>query len=204
MNGAFVEVGDKHLPPVVLLHGTGGDEFQLIPLAHLLFPNHPILSIRGRISERGVNRYFKLNGLNFSKDNYDLNSLSTEEEWLSQKIEQLIFENKFDASKMIAMGYSNGANVAIHLQQKGKINFLKIIAFHATQLEDIKSKSRHNSTKIWISHADNDVIVSSNDFNELIQNLNEFGYQTEIFKSASGHQLTQVEVEAVKKWINEN
>ena len=51
--------GQKGAPTLILLHGTGGDEFDLLPLGEALNENYHLLSIRGQVSENGMNRYFK-------------------------------------------------------------------------------------------------------------------------------------------------
>lgn len=77
----------------MLLHSTGGDEHQLVEIAEMIAPSHPILSIRGRINEQGVNRYFKLRGLGgFTKENFDLESLDEETDWLTDEV-SLLAEN---------------------------------------------------------------------------------------------------------------
>ena len=60
MTDYVFKAGRKDLAPLLLLHSTGGDEHQLVEIAEMIAPSHPILSIRGRINEQGVNRYFKL------------------------------------------------------------------------------------------------------------------------------------------------
>ncbi|MQW22170.1 MULTISPECIES: alpha/beta hydrolase [unclassified Lactococcus] len=197
----YIETGNKKLAPVLLLHSTGGDEFQLLPIARQLFENHPLIAIRGRISEQGINRYFKLKGPAFTKENFDLASLAEESDWLISKINQLLNEYELDGSQLIALGYSNGANVALNMQQKGLVSFDKIIAFHAMQLEDLVPISMPNPPKIWLSHADNDSIVSKDNFDALTENLSLSGCQLEIYKSQAGHQLTASEIAAVQAWM---
>ena len=58
VNYTFVK-GDPTVSPLLLLHGQGGNENDLLPIGKYLSPNSPMLSIRGRIQEQGMNRYFR-------------------------------------------------------------------------------------------------------------------------------------------------
>ena len=204
MTDYVFKAGRKDLAPLLLLHSTGGDEHQLVEIAEMIAPSHPILSIRGRINEQGVNRYFKLRGLGgFTKENFDLESLDEETDWLTDEVSLLAEKHDLDVHKMIAIGYSNGANVALNMFLRGKINFDKIIAFHGMQLEDFEQTVQLDDKHVFLSYAPNDMIVPQKYFGDLKGDLEDSGCQLEIYESSLGHQLTQEEVLAAKKWLTE-
>lgn len=201
MTNYIFKPGDKNLTPVLVLHSTGGDEKQLIPLAEDLFPNHPLLSIRGRVSDQGINRYFKLKGPGFTKENFDLESLSQESQWLAAEVVRLGEEYELDLSKLAVIGYSNGANVALYMQLKGLIQFDRVLAFHAMQLTDVDTPVIADESKIFLTHADNDPIVTQANLEELSSDLQKTECELEVFKASFGHQLSNEELVAAKKWL---
>lgn len=201
MTNYIFKPGDKDLTPVLVLHSTGGDEKQLIPLAEDLFPNHPLLSIRGRVSEQGINRYFKLKGPGFTKENFDLESLNQESQWLAAEVVRLGEEYELDLSKLAVIGYSNGANVALYMQLKGLIQFDRVLAFHAMQLTDVDTPVIADESKIFLTHADNDPIVTRANLEELSSDLQKTECELEVFKASFGHQLSNEELVAAKKWL---
>lgn len=201
MTNYILKAGDQSLAPILVLHSTGGDEQQLLPLAADFFPNHPILSIRGRISEQGINRYFKLKGQGFTKENFDLASLEEEAQWLSVEVERLAHHHQLDFSKLIVIGYSNGANIALYMQLKGLLKFDKILAFHAMQLTEIGTPVLSDESKVFLTHADNDPIVSRENLEDLSIDLEKTECKLEIFKANFGHQLSNEEISAAKIWL---
>lgn len=202
MTNYVFKAGRKNLAPLLLLHSTGGDEHQLLEIAEMIAPHHPILSIRGRVNEQGSNRYFKLCGLGgFTKENFDLDALDEETNWLTSEVQSLAQKHNLDVQKMIALGYSNGANVALNMFLKGKFNFDKIIAFHGMQLEEFEEAIQLDKKQVFLTYAANDRIVPRENFGDLKGDLEDSGCQIEIFESSLGHQLTQEEVMAAKKWL---
>jgi phospholipase/carboxylesterase len=194
------KAGNPALTPLLLLHSTGGDEAQLLPIAQEIAPEHPILSLRGRISDGGVNRYFKLRGQGFTKANFDLESLAIESKWLAGEILTLSEQHGIDSNKMTAVGYSNGANVALYMALNGLFSFDRIIAFHSMQLTESEAVHRVAS-RVFLTHADNDPIVSADNFNALVADLEKANCKPNIFKSDQGHQLTEAELRAAREWL---
>lgn len=99
---------------IILLHGTGGDERDLIPIANHLNSNASILGIRGNVVENGMNRYFKRYGMG----KYDLKSFDLETNNLHKAIMYYAGKYKIDLNKAIIIGFSNGANIAQGLIKK--------------------------------------------------------------------------------------
>ena len=104
-----------------MLHGTGGDETDLIPLGTALNPNYNLLSIRGEVNENGMNRYFK----RLAEGVYDEEDL----EYRGQRLLGFIYEAaeqyQFDLKRTALVGFSNGSNIAINLMLRDKAPFKK-------------------------------------------------------------------------------
>lgn len=105
--------GDDAAPPLLLLHGTGGDEQDLVPLATRLAPGATLLSPRGNVSERGANRFFR----RFGEGVFDLVDVRARTAALAEFIAAACVAFDLDPSRLIACGFSNGANIAATLLQ---------------------------------------------------------------------------------------
>lgn len=93
---------------LLLLHGTGGDENDLLEIGNLIDSEANILSVRGNVVESGMNRYFK----RLRPGVFDLDDLEKRTVELYEFINEASKKYEFDRNKVIAVGYSNGANIA--------------------------------------------------------------------------------------------
>jgi predicted esterase len=93
---------------ILALHGTGGDEHDLIPLARALAPGAAVLSPRGQVSEHGAPRFFR----RLAEGVFDLADLRTRTEALGDFVDGAAARYGIDRSRIVAVGFSNGANVA--------------------------------------------------------------------------------------------
>jgi phospholipase/carboxylesterase len=93
---------------LLLLHGTGGDENDLLPLGASLLPGAAILSPRGAVRERGMPRFFA----RLSEGVFDLEDLAARTEQLIRFVNGAIVKYSIDAHRIVAVGFSNGANIA--------------------------------------------------------------------------------------------
>ncbi|MEP6618182.1 MAG: alpha/beta hydrolase [bacterium] len=99
------------LPAILLLHGTGGDESDLLPLGRSLAPGSALLSVRGNVLEHGAPRFFR----RLAEGIFDMQDLHRRTTELGDFLEAASAAYGFDASTLFAVGYSNGANVAASL-----------------------------------------------------------------------------------------
>src|SRR5882724_6151610 len=93
---------------LLLLHGTGGNERDLIPLGHELDPNASLISPRGKILENGMPRFFR----RLAEGVFDLEDLKKRTNELADFIASAAKHYKLTADQIVAVGYSNGANIA--------------------------------------------------------------------------------------------
>src|SRR5215472_5426493 len=96
---------------LLLLHGTGGDENDLIPLGHELWPGAALLGVRGKVLENGMPRFFR----RFAEGVFDVDDLKSRTEELAQFVDAASERYEFNKKRLIAVGYSNGANIAASL-----------------------------------------------------------------------------------------
>lgn len=107
----FEPGSDPAAPPLLLLHGTGGNEHDLIPLGHQLAPGSALLSPRGDVSEHGMPRFFR----RFAEGVFDLEDVARRTHALADFVAAAAATYGFDPRKLTALGYSNGANIAASL-----------------------------------------------------------------------------------------
>ncbi len=184
---------------LVLLHGTGGTEKDLLAIGKKIDPNANLLSIRGNVSEYGMARYFKRKSIGV----FDEDSLIDEAENLK---DFLIEESKiyqFDAKKMTVIGYSNGANMASAITfLHGKV-FEHMILFHpmvpirGIKIPDLKRM------QIFIGAGENDQMMPEHEVHELTQIYQGANAEVEVFWTTYGHQLSKEELDAAKRWYQE-
>lgn len=98
-------------PPLLLLHGTGGDENDLLPLAQRLSPDSPLLSPRGTVSENGAFRFFRRHAVGV----FDEDDLRAQTAALATFVRAAGAEHGVADGSWVAVGFSNGANIATSL-----------------------------------------------------------------------------------------
>ncbi len=107
----FEPARDPAAPPLLLLHGTGGDEHDLLPLGRQFAPGAALLSPRGDVLERGAPRFFA----RLAEGVFDLKEVERRTHALADFIAAAARHHGFDAARLVAVGFSNGANIAASL-----------------------------------------------------------------------------------------
>jgi phospholipase/carboxylesterase len=186
-------------PTFLLLHGTGGDEKDLLPLAHMINPEYNVLSVRGEVKENGMNRFFK----RLSEGVFDEVDLINRTKLLKEFITTSASEYGFDPKKVIALGYSNGANIAASILFHYSDVFSKAILFHPMVPIRILPPNLEN-TSVFIGAGKNDPICPAEESIELEKRLIDANAKVTLHWESSGHRLVENEVNAAKLWLNEN
>lgn len=198
MKHIFKEGTNPAKPVLLLLHGTGGTENDLLPLAAHIDSEASVLSVRGNVSENGMPRFFK----RLSEGVFDMEDLKLRTEELHQFIADSAEQYGFDRSNVVAVGYSNGANIAANLLFTYE-NALKAAILHHPMVPnrdaDIPSL---NGTPVFIAAGTNDPICPAQESEDLEKLLADVGANVELHWEHQGHQLTMPEVEAAKVWYN--
>ncbi len=184
-------------PTLLLLHGTGGNERDLLPLGQQLLPGANLLSPRGKVLERGMPRFFR----RLAEGVFDQEDLRLRTRELAEYIEQSAGEYGFDPKRVIAVGFSNGANIAASLLLRlpetlaGAILLHPMTPFMPEILPDLRGKS------IFIGAGQNDPIVPPADTMQLAQLLEASGANVTLHWHTGGHALTAAEVEAARQYV---
>lgn len=186
-------------PTLLLLHGTGGNELDLLPLAGRIDDEASVLSVRGNVLENGMPRFFR----RLAEGVFDEQDLILRTKELNDFLDEAAEKYGFDRDNVIAVGYSNGANIAasllFHYQNalKGAILHHPMVPRKGIDLPDL------TGTPVFIGAGTNDPICSPMESTELQSILGKAGGDVELHWEDRGHQLTAREVEAAAKWYRE-
>lgn len=186
-------------PTLVLLHGTGGTERDLLPLAKLVSPNSSVLSVRGNVLENGMPRFFR----RLAEGVFDEEDLVFRTKELNDFLDQSAEEYGFDRRNLVAIGYSNGANIAasllFHVEHsfKGAILHHPMVPLRGLQLPNL------SGVPVFIGAGSNDPICSPSETEELKGLLSGAGADVTVHWENFGHQLTSSEVNAAAAWFRE-
>jgi len=184
----------------ILLHGTGGNEDDLIPVGQMLSSSASLLSPRGKVLENGMPRFFK----RLAEGVFDMEDLKFRTKELADFVKDASNTYSFNLNKTIAVGFSNGANIAASLLLsypetiKGAILFRAMIPFIPENMPDLSSK------KVLLSAGKFDPIVSKSQIEGLLNILQKSGADVTLKWQQSGHNLTQTDILNAKEWLEKN
>lgn len=187
---------DSSKPTLLLLHGTGGNELDLLPLAGMIDDEASFLSVRGNVLENGMPRFFR----RIAEGVFDEEDLVFRTNELNQFLNEAAQEYGFDRDNILAIGYSNGANIAasllFHHQHalKSAILHHPMVPRRGIELPDLSGKS------VFIAAGTNDPICSPMESKELKSLLEKANATVELLWENRGHQLTRDEVEKAAEW----
>src|SRR5437660_9445835 len=182
---------------LLLLHGTGGNERDLMPLGRELDVNASLLGPRGKVLENGMPRYFR----RLAEGVFDLEDLKKRTHELADFVVSAVVHYKIDIKHMIAVGYSNGANIAASLLLLRPEILSAAILFRAMVPLIPETEPDLDSVRVWIGAGSNDPIVPASETKELAELLRGAGANVTIRFFQAGHDLTQQDVEAARKWL---
>ncbi|MGG2064898.1 alpha/beta hydrolase [Bacillus sp. S14(2024)] len=196
MKHFFHKGKDLTKPTLLLLHGTGGNELDLLPLAGRIDEEASVLSVRGNVLENGMPRFFR----RLAEGVFDEEDLVFRTKELNEFLDEAAKTYDFDRENIVAIGYSNGANIAasllFHYQNalKGAILHHPMVPRRGIELPDLSDKS------VFIVAGTNDPICSPMESAELQTLLEKANANVSLHWENRGHQLTASEVEAAAQW----
>jgi phospholipase/carboxylesterase len=186
-------------PTLLLLHGTGGNEDDLVQLGETLAPGAAFLSPRGKVSEYGAPRFFR----RLAEGVFDHEDLLFRTHELAEFVEAASDEYGIDRSKVVAVGYSNGANVAAStiLLHPGLLRaavlFKAMVPFEPDLTPDL------SGMPVFITAGRLDRMIPPDNTQRLADILLEAGADVDLRWHDTGHPLTYDEVAEAKVWLSE-
>jgi predicted esterase len=196
-------ISAEESPPrrvLLLLHGTGGNENDMIPLGRDLDPAAAILTLRGNVLENGMPRFFR----RLAEGVFDEEDVIRRANELADFIGIAATKYSFDPKSLTAVGYSNGANVAaaVLLLRPGVLTHA--VLFRAMVPLAPANEPALAETRVLICSGKNDSIVPVENVERLAAMLRQGGAEVALRLEDAGHQLVFSEIADAKKWLRES
>ena len=194
----FEQGTDANARPILLLHGTGGDENDLVPLGRMVAPNAPLLSPRGKILENGMPRFFQ----RLAEGVFDEEDVCRRAIELANFIEEA--RAYYGISSPVALGYSNGANIAAAILLLRPEALAGAILLRATLPLSQPPLAALTGVPVLIISGANDPMMSPQGAARLATVLQQDGAIVEHRTLPSGHELSQADISLAKRWLQAN
>ncbi len=182
---------------LLLLHGTGGNEHDLLPLGRELDPAANLLSPRGKVLENGHPRFFR----RLAEGVFDLEDLKRRTDELADFVVAATQAYGFDLTKLIAIGYSNGANIAASILLRRPAVLHAAVLLRAMVPFESEELPNLDHVRVWIGGGKQDMIIPRENTERLANLLSEAGAAVTAHFFEAGHSLTNVELVLVKRWL---
>jgi phospholipase/carboxylesterase len=182
---------------LLLLHGTGGDENDLIPIGDMIDREASLLSPRGQVMEHGMPRFFR----RLAEGVFDMEDLHARADGLADFVTAASARYGFSTEGLTAVGFSNGANIAaaVLLKRPGVIRHAVLlramVPFVPTPLPDL------SGTRVFIAAGEHDPIIPPDNSERLAAMLRDAGADVTLRWAPVGHQLTRDDVDASRAWL---
>ena len=182
---------------LLLLHGTGGNERDLIPLGRELDSSASLLSPRGKVLENGMPRFFR----RLAEGVFDLEDLKKRTHELADFVIAAAQHYKIDVKNIVAVGYSNGANIAAGMLLLRPEILSAAILFRAMVPLVPEIQPNLSAVRVWIGAGKSDPIISASETKQLVELLRHVGADITIRFFEGGHELTHGDVDAAQQWL---
>jgi predicted esterase len=193
----FVPAQDSNATTLLLLHGTGGDETDMLPLGQSLMPEAALLSPRGKVLENGMNRFFR----RLAEGVFDVEDLKSRTHQLAEFIGEASETYHLDASRIVAAGFSNGANIAASLLLlhpgllRAAILFCPMVPLVPESLPDLAG------TSVFVGAGRADHIVRPEETERLAVLLQNSGADVTVRWHNRGHTISNDQLAAAQTWL---
>ncbi|MCM2604455.1 alpha/beta hydrolase [Rossellomorea marisflavi] len=188
---------NENAPTLLLLHGTGGDERDLLPLADMIAPGASVLSVKGNVSENGMPRFFA----RLAEGVFDEEDLVFRTKELKDFIDNSAVEHGFNRDRVVALGYSNGANIAGSMVYHYEDVLAGAILFHAMVPRRGVDIPALENLPVFVGAGTRDPIIPKSETEELILHLKESGADVTEYWTNGGHELRIEEVDEAARWF---
>jgi phospholipase/carboxylesterase len=185
---------------LLLLHGTGGNENDMLPIGRDLDSTAALLSLRGNVLENGMPRFFR----RLAEGVFDEADVIRRANELADFLPRAAEQYGFDLKQLTAVGYSNGANVAAALLLLRPGAITSAVLLRAMVPLEPDTSPNLNGTRVLICSGKCDPIIPVENAERLAAMLQEAGSDVTHRLADSGHQLVFDEIAAAKNWLRES
>ena len=182
---------------LLMLHGTGGDENDLLPVGRMLDADSALLSPRGKVLENGAPRFFR----RLREGVFDEEDVIRRANELADFVIAAARENRLDASQIVAVGYSNGANIASAMMLlrpevlRGAILLRGQTPLTPEKLPDLSGRD------VYLSSGKRDPIMDVDNAANLARMLRQAGAEVTHRLQDAGHELSRVDIDEAREWL---
>jgi phospholipase/carboxylesterase len=189
------EPGSPPERPLLLLHGTGGNEDDLVPLARMIAPQAALLSARGKVLENGMPRFFR----RLAEGVFDFADVERRAHELADFV--IAAGKHYRAGRPVALGYSNGANIAaaVLLLRPEALAGAMLLRAMVPLAKEPESQGR--GAPVLIISGRRDPIVPIENATRLAKMLRAKGMAVDHRIIEAGHQLAQEDVQLAAEWL---
>ena len=184
---------------LLLLHGTGGDENDLLELGRLLAPGAGLLSPRGKVREHGMPRFFR----RLAEGVFDFDDLRLRTRELADFVARAASVYGFDPARVVAVGFSNGANIATSTLLLRPETLVGAALLHAQFGLEPEAAPDLSGKLIFLGAGRLDPLVAPAETERLAAQLRQYGATVTVSWQPVGHAVTQAEVAAARAWLAE-
>lgn len=182
---------------IILLHGTGGSEQDLIPIAKFLAPQAARLALGGRVVENDQARYFA----HTPDGGFDLDDARRQATWLTGELTRLLAKYHRDAQHAIVLGYSNGANIAAFAMLHQSVPWRDAMLLHPVSISPMAPTRRLINSRVWLTHGSGDPYSTKENFAQLQSQFTHAFAAVATYSHRRGHALIQAELNATARWL---
>jgi len=183
---------------LLLLHGTGGDEEDMLSLGHVISRNSSLLSPRGNVLENGMPRFFR----RLSEGVFDIEDLKLRSRELADFVKKASTTYNFDAKAVIALGYSNGANIAVSIILLDLFPFAGAILFRPMTPLTPSHLPNLKNTPALVAAGSLDELIPRAETERLVALLRRAGAEVTLNWQVGGHAINGEEVQRARQWFD--
>lgn len=193
----FVPAEESDADTLIVLHGTGGDENDLISIGQAVAPGAAILSPRGNVLENGAPRFFR----RLAEGVFDPKEVKSRAEELARFIRAASITYRLDPARIYSLGYSNGANIASTVMLlepgilQGSILLRPMLVYEPTERNDLTGSA------VFISAGRMDPIVPAESVERLVSLFESAHAAITLKWQLTGHSLMPSEVREGSEWL---
>jgi phospholipase/carboxylesterase len=184
---------------LLLLHGTGADEYDLLGLGRALDPNASLLSPRGMHLEAGMNRFFE----RYPDGTFNEASIDVAVAELAAFIAVATEHYELACKELVAVGFSNGANTAAALMVKRPEVLDAAVLFGSTKPYQNPAPAHLTGKRIWLANGDQDSYAPVKVSEDWVATLASFGASISWLRHPGGHQISSAHVSEIAKALSE-
>lgn len=182
---------------LLVLHGTGGDENDLIGIGQAIAPGAAIVSPRGNVLENGATRFFK----RLAEGVFDPKEVRSRAEELARFIRVAVITYRLDPNRVFSLGYSNGANIASTVMFVEPGILQGAILFRPMLVYEPGDKSDLTGSAVFISAGRMDPIVPAASVERLAELFESAHAEVTLKWQLTGHNLVPSEVREAAEWL---